>query len=151
MLFVIMAVYLLVGGGIFVGLEGPNERDRIAEARVNQTRLAILRRLLVRNITASGMLNESQAYGIIYLIGNLSVAEANLDTSRNWEFGPAIFFASTVVTTIGKETVHVLYIIPIGPFRLWQYLSCYIWRQTVLHILRDGRHTNSTGLPRFSW
>ena len=84
-------------------------------------------------------------------LSNLSVAEANLDTSRNWEFGPAIFFASTVVTTIGKETVHVLYIIPIGPFRLWQYLSCYIWRQTVLHILRDGRHTNSTGLPRFSW
>ena len=106
-LFVILSIYILVGGGIFVGLEGPNERDSIAEAQVNQTKLEILRELLVSNITANGMLNESQAYGLVYLIGNLSVAQANLDTSRNWEFGPAIFFASTVVTTIGKKIDHV--------------------------------------------
>lgn len=101
-LFVIISIYIFVGGGIFVGLEGPNERDRIADALVNETMLKMLRQSLVGNITASGSLNESQAYRLVYLIGNLSVAQANLDTSRNWEFGPAVFFASTVVTTIGE-------------------------------------------------
>ena len=82
-----------------MGLEGPSERDRIAEA---QTRLNELRERIINNISASGMLNRTQAAALVYLIGNLSAAEATFDDSRNWEFGPAIFFASTVVTTIGK-------------------------------------------------
>ena len=99
---VTITIYMIVGGGVFVGLEGPSERDRIAEAQTNQTRLNELRERIINNISASGMLNRTQAAALVYLIGNLSAAEATFDDSRNWEFGPAIFFASTVVTTIGK-------------------------------------------------
>ena len=101
-LFLVISVYLLVGGAIFVALEGPNEQRRIEEALFNQSRLDEVERYVVGNITARGQLNETEAQALVDLISNLSQAAANLDTSRNWEYGPAVFFATTVITTIGE-------------------------------------------------
>ena len=101
-LFFVISVYLIVGGAIFVALEGPDEQRRIEEAQVNKSRLDEVERYIIGNITATGELNETEAQALVDLIRNLSQAAANLDTSRNWEYGPAVFFATTVITTIGE-------------------------------------------------
>ena len=99
----IIFVYLLLGAAIFMALEGPNEQQRIAEAEINRSRLIQVGQYVVGNLTASGQLNESEAQELVFLISNLSQAFSNLDTSRNWDFAPAVFFSVTVVTTIGNN------------------------------------------------
>ena len=101
---VVLSVYLCAGAGIFVQLEGPAEHARIRDAITNRTRLIEARAHIVGNITATGSLTEQEALELVFMIGNISAADATLDFSRNWEYGPAIFFATTVITTIGTST-----------------------------------------------
>ena len=92
----LVVLYLLIGAAIFVALEAPDELQRIS--RIQATREAIRNNIsMTYNITAK----EVEA-----IIERFSAAcQSDLlvsDTTRIWEFGTAVFFATTVVTTIGE-------------------------------------------------
>ncbi len=101
--FVIVVTYLLVGGAIFFAAERPNEEDEIDEAR--REREAALDYLQERLINLSnGSLSDEAAAS---LVDDLAVyfdrlGEIPAESSPQWEYGPAVFFASTVITTIGQ-------------------------------------------------
>ena len=97
-----LSIYLLAGAAIFVRLEGPFEHQRIREAVKNRSELATIRKHIIGNMTASGAVSKAEALQLFYMIRNITVAEASLDLSRNWEFGPAIFFVTTLITTVGN-------------------------------------------------
>ena len=101
-LIAVLSIYVFAGAAVFVRIEGPYEHQRIREAVENRSELASIREHLIGNLTASGTLSREEALSLFYTIRNITVAEASLDLSRNWEFGPAIFFVTTLITTVGK-------------------------------------------------
>ena len=108
---IVVIVYLGFGGLIFVLAESPNEQRMIREAQMerqmaqqalNQSRDTFVERIVnVSNLTyeEAGNLTDS----IVALATRLANATQRLPAETNpiWEYGPAVFFASTVITTIG--------------------------------------------------
>ena len=91
----LVIIYLIVGGAIFVALEAPEEQQRILNTEMS-------RDAIIQNLTETYNLTREE---IDAIISRFTVAcDSDLlvpDTARIWNFGNAIFFASTVVTTIG--------------------------------------------------
>ena len=106
----ILTIYLIVGGAIFVALERPAESQRAAEAerQIQNANEIILKTILnISNVTEEMAQNVTEK-----LLGILSelapqVVAANKARTPLWQLGPAIFFATTVVTTIGRYTTFV--------------------------------------------
>lgn len=103
--FALVSVYLLVGGALFMAAERPNEQDEIDEARRNrEVALNFLQATFVN--LSNGTLTEEEA---ITLVNDLVVFFDNLEedpaeSNPQWEYAPAVFFATTVITTIGMDT-----------------------------------------------
>lgn len=107
----IMFVYLLLGGLCFYALEGPAEQAKIArmqEEKSNAT-AALSRELntFIEFLVNSTNITEAQAVNFTNTL--VAVAKRVADAGVNetlpdpvWEYASAVFFASTVVTTIGK-------------------------------------------------
>ena len=108
---VVVIVYLGFGGLFFVLAESPNEQRMIREAQaerqmaqqaLNQSRDTFVERIVnVSNLTYGEA--ENLTDGIVALATRLATASQQLPAETNpiWEYGPAVFFASTVITTIG--------------------------------------------------
>ena len=108
---VVVIVYLGFGGLIFVLAESPNEQQMIREVQMerqmaqqalNQSRDTFVERIVnVSNLTYDEAENLTDS--IVALATRLANATQQLPTETNpiWEYGPAVFFASTVITTIG--------------------------------------------------
>ena len=107
----VVIVYLGFGGLFFVLAESPNERETIMNAQTerlmaqqafNQSRDTLVKRIVnSSNLTYEEAVNLTD--GILAVATRLATASQELPEEINpiWEYGPAVFFASTVITTIG--------------------------------------------------
>lgn len=94
-----LCIYLLVGGFVFWLIEHQNEEEELEiaiEERVKFTRE--LARYLNQTFEDTEELVEHIAN-----LCNREIFINDLDTiPRRWEYGPAVFFAMTVITTISQ-------------------------------------------------
>lgn len=97
-----ICVYLLVGGLIFWFIEHENEEDVLELAIEERIRFtAELATYLNQTYEDTEELVER-----ISILCDQEVFIGELDTiPRKWEYGPAVFFAMTVITTIGQWMV----------------------------------------------
>ena len=101
-LFAIVFLYLLIGGAIFLALEQPAEIRRNEElTRINATYFRAL-----ENVTAElanlTNLTVSEAADFLRIISEAAINVSSDLPTNNWDYGSAVFFATTVVTTIGN-------------------------------------------------
>lgn len=94
-------LYLIIGASVFSAIEGPQERTLVKELRKYREKFASYTRKC---------LTEEELESFIYIIvkaANLGVsASKNVTISEpNWSFGQSLFFATTVLTTIGYGRV----------------------------------------------
>ena len=114
----VVTVYLGFGGLFFLLAERPFEQRQIADVQreremagqaLNQSRNTFIELLLnSSNLTYEAASNMTD--GVIGLASRLAEASQELPAETNpiWEYGPAVFFASTVITTIGTVKKLVL-------------------------------------------
>ena len=100
--FFVLFFYLLLGGAIFNAVERPNELREIEE--VQKTRIESVNSLvqLLQNHTN---LTEAEVKNLttsIIALGEAASKTLLAEQSPIWDFSSAIFFVSTVVTTIGE-------------------------------------------------
>lgn len=111
----IILAYLLVGGVCFYALESPNEQQNIAEVNRQRmlARIAFERQYnqTVDFLTNSTNLTNAQAEDLLDTMFNLtaSFVEASqtipAEINPIWDYAASVFFASTVITTIGMACV----------------------------------------------
>ncbi len=101
-LFTAVNLYLLIGGAIFTAIEGPNERLHLLdmqENRVNAIHNVTELLMNISNLTEEELQNVTKS--IIHLGG--IVSKNRPEQHLLWDYWSAFFFASTVITTIGKK------------------------------------------------
>ncbi|BFZ07840.1 hypothetical protein BsWGS_10879 [Bradybaena similaris] len=92
--------YLCAGAGIFMHLEGSSERDMVQNLRDKR------RAFLNKSTCVSDEDLEKFIEEVVHAANRGVSAVKNVSQSEpNWSFGQALFFASTVVTTIGYGRV----------------------------------------------
>ncbi len=107
----ITVFYLLLGGLCFYAVEGPAEQDEMnrmkAERIAAATALNEELKLFTEFIVNATNLTEGEAMNLTNTL--VAVAKRFADAGVNetvadpvWEYASAVFFASTVVTTIGE-------------------------------------------------
>ena len=103
-IFIGLMVYLSIGGAIFSALERPNELQNIEDSKLtlNQTRIELMEFVRSRtNLTDREAMEFTQQ---VFEFGRiLTEATGNITLEENplWDWSSAVFFAVTVVTTIG--------------------------------------------------
>lgn len=104
-LFAIVVLYLLIGGAIFLALEQPAEIRRNEELMtINATYYRALESVSVQLANLTN-LTVSEAENFLRIIGEAAINVSSDLPTNNWDYGSAVFFATTVVTTIGN-TMH---------------------------------------------
>ena len=93
-----ICLYLLVGGLIFFLIEHENEEDELQAALEERIRFTTD---LAADLNQTFEETEEMVEQIRSLCDQ-DIFIGDLDTiPRKWEYGPAVFFAMTVITTIG--------------------------------------------------
>ena len=140
-LFAAVMIYLLLGGWIFSALERPNEMrqneaELEAEASYNQS-LEVVVDFLVDDSNFS----REEAMYLVNNISDAAIRASDVTPSENWIYASSVFFAVTVVTTIGKLLIiHSLYDTHLF-IRVWNHCSRHKKRTRLLYILCNGRHS----------
>ena len=99
-MFFVVFVYLMIGGLIFNATERPNELQTIEDAQ-NARNQAFVD--IVQMLVNSTNLNKEQALNLTTtLIVLAERAGETIPSNSIWDFSSAVFFATTVITTIGK-------------------------------------------------
>lgn len=109
---VAVGIYLLVGGAIFNAVERPNELRRIQESAENQRNaIAEFTELLLNstNLTQEEAENVTTRFLELGVVAAEAVENLRFEANPIWDYSSAVFFASTVVTTIGMY-VHMFVI-----------------------------------------
>lgn len=107
-LFFVVFFYTLIGGAIFNAVERPNELLNIQESLVARNNAI---NEFVDFLTNSTNLTTEEAVNVTGLFLKLGAvaaqADATLAVEDNpiWDFASAVFFCSTVITTIGYGTI----------------------------------------------
>lgn len=94
-------LYLIIGASVFSAIEGPQERTLVKEIRRYREKFALDTRKCLTEEELESFIN------IIVRAANRGVsASKNVTISEpNWSFGQSLFFATTVLTTIGYGRV----------------------------------------------
>lgn len=105
----LIVLYVIFGALFLHFVERPAEETRVVEAeRINATVRAWLLEVLESNATSRSAFVEQ-------IVANVSVATVlgafEVRSSSNWDFGQSLFFAVTVITTIGEWVCQYLYIV----------------------------------------
>ena len=104
-LLIIVLVYLFIGAAIFSALERPNEtRNNQAEIDANKTYFNLLGTVVDLLVNNSNYTREN-ATELVRAIAEPAIGASDVNPSNNWEYGSSIFFAITVITTIGYGTI----------------------------------------------
>lgn len=102
-LFIGVSVYILIGGAIFTAVERPNElKQNQAMEEANHTYYLELIRL-VNLLEDNTNLTTEQATRLVETVGMAAVNVSSISVTDNWNYGSAVFFTTTVVTTIGEK------------------------------------------------
>lgn len=97
--FVGIWVYLLAGGFLFWLIEHPNEEEELEEAVDERNRFTAE---LANDLNQTYRETE-ELIEYISTLCDQDVFIGELHTiPRKWEYGPSVFFAMTVITTIGQ-------------------------------------------------
>ena len=108
--------YLLVGAAIFSAMEYDADQDRRRELRRLEEKLR-----KTYNIT------ESDLKDWTFLLNNKANINAKL---YQWSFAGSVYFATTVITTIGKS-VRISYSVPFAVTRFYLYSEVTMPRKKV--------------------
>ena len=104
-LLTVVLVYLFIGGAIFSALERPNEiQNNQAEIDANETYFNLLGTVVDYLVNNSNFTREN-ATELVRAIGDAVIGASDVSPSNNWEYGSSIFFAITVISTIGYGTI----------------------------------------------
>lgn len=117
-LLVVFIVYVVIGGAVFMAVEGPREEELRSEiARIRQD---FHERLASLNLTE---LNSTDIKSIVARLADARsknlMDEHGEDTHTNWNFYNSFFFAITVVTTIGYGHL--------APSTAWGRVFCVLY------------------------
>ena len=94
-------IYLLVGGAIFSAVEGPHEQMQLKQTHLDrETARANLTTMVANwtNLTEEEV--QDLVSSVIYL-GEKASKKITPPHKIKWNFWSAVFFASTVITTVG--------------------------------------------------
>ncbi|XP_064484867.1 potassium channel subfamily K member 4-like isoform X2 [Ornithodoros turicata] len=117
-LLVVFVVYVVLGGAVFMALEGPTEEElrlEITEIRRNfHEKLSVI---------SHPNLSSAEITEIIFRLADARsknlLDEEGRDTHINWNFYNSFFFAITVVTTIGYGHL--------APSTVWGRIFCVLY------------------------
>ncbi|KAH6926844.1 hypothetical protein HPB50_022570 [Hyalomma asiaticum] len=117
-LLVVFIVYVVIGGAVFMAVEGPREEELRSE--IAQLRHEFHERLASLNLSE---LNSSDIKAIVARLADARsknlMDEHGQDTHTNWNFYNSFFFAITVVTTIGYGHL--------APSTAWGRVFCVLY------------------------
>lgn len=100
----IVVAYLLFGGLIFAAAERPNELMEIQLASTTRdTARTNITNMLIDLTSCNDAVCMEEIESVVDNISELVSAFQEIPSEANpiWEYGPAVYFASTVITTIG--------------------------------------------------
>lgn len=104
-LFALVMTYILIGGAIFLALELPAETKRNeAITAANETYIRSFNNIVDQLVNFTN-LTEEEARALVRIVAESAINASNNQPTSNWEYGSAIFFATTVVTTIGNKII----------------------------------------------
>lgn len=95
-LVVFYIIYLLIGAAIFSAIEYKNEQNLINDLKQKRAQFLSKNQACINDTELEAFITriiEANSRGIS--------AISNLTVEPNWSFGQAVFFAGTVLTTIG--------------------------------------------------
>ena len=98
-------LFLTLGGFLFLVLERSND-----ETLKNKKRKEFLEVLASYNISTNDTIIRNIVTAAIHAhdFNSLNLTNYNTEVSSEWNLGSAVFFAGTIVTTIGKFLVSLL-------------------------------------------
>ncbi|NP_001295560.1 potassium channel subfamily K member 16-like [Amphimedon queenslandica] len=104
-LFALVMTYILVGGAIFLAFELPAETKRNeAITAANETYIRAFNNIVDQLVNFTN-LTEEEAMALVRRVAQSAIDASNNQPTNNWEYGSAIFFATTVITTIGYGSI----------------------------------------------
>ena len=101
-LFLVMDFYLLFGGAIFSTVEGPHEQRQIKQVQEDRTNAMKTLTEMLLNLTNLTDEEVEDATAAIVKLGEIASKKLPAEHRLKWDYWSAFFFASTVITTIGK-------------------------------------------------
>lgn len=96
-LVIVVLAYILVGGAIFMALEKDNE------AHVTHTAHSNFHNFISNNTCVTPLELESFTASVISAYDSGVMTSSNKSNGSNWSYESAIFFAITVITSIGRN------------------------------------------------
>ena len=104
---VLIALYAIAGTLVLHFTERPAEAERVENAaQLNVSVRAWLLEVLENHTLESNFTTSSRRALVEEIVSNVSVATVlgafEVRRSSNWDFGQSLFFAVTVITTVGK-------------------------------------------------
>ena len=96
----VVFAYIMIGGAIFLGLEGPQEEEQNTQVESAQEQLGAVEDQVIALLTSNDTLDSVTAENLTNTLKQLTLQNSS-STTDNWNFGSSLFFCTTIITTIG--------------------------------------------------